>query len=234
MTEQEWLTGTDPIPMLAFLQGKASDRKLRLFACAVCRDWFVWELWLRDERSRKAVEVAERFVDGEASEDELEAARRAAWTPIGANFDIRGFRLAIAAWATTKDGFQSAEKALRGFHRNETAFLCGLFREIFGNPFRPSVDLSPSILAWNDGTVRRLARGIYAEQAFGRLSILADALEEAGCTDTGLLEHCRYEGPPPVVPGPEFSEPADVRSHSRSEVAHTRGCWAVDLILGQK
>jgi predicted DNA-binding WGR domain protein len=42
-----------------------------------------------------------------------------------------------------------------------------------------------------------------------RLAVLADALEEAGCTDAGLLEHLRGPGP------------------------HVRGCWAVDLLLGK-
>src|SRR5262249_1193073 len=68
MTESEWLTATDPTPMLAFLAGNASDRKLRLFAAACCRQ--VWHL-LTDERSRKAVKVAERYADGLADEDEL-------------------------------------------------------------------------------------------------------------------------------------------------------------------
>ena len=34
MTEAEWLTCNDPTRMLEFLRGKASERKLRLYACA--------------------------------------------------------------------------------------------------------------------------------------------------------------------------------------------------------
>jgi hypothetical protein len=50
-----------------------------------------------------------------------------------------------------------------------------LLRDIF-NPFRP-VAISPAVLAWNDATVVRLAQAIYAERAFERLPILADALD---------------------------------------------------------
>src|SRR5215831_9658960 len=76
MTEAEWLECTDPTPMLWFLLGKASDRKLRLFSCACCRR--MWHL-LTDERSRKAVEAAEQFADGEIEASTLAAAHAAAW-----------------------------------------------------------------------------------------------------------------------------------------------------------
>jgi hypothetical protein len=90
----------------------------------------------------------------------------------------------------------------------EASPVPALFREIFGNPFRP-VSLPPSWLAWNDGTIPKLARALYDERAFDRLPILADALEETGCTDAAILGHCRGPGP------------------------HVRGCWALDLLLGK-
>jgi hypothetical protein len=85
-----------------------------------------------------------------------------------------------------------------------------LLRDIFHNPFRAPPLLDPLWLTWQNGTVRKLALTIYDERRWADLPILADALEEAGCTDTELLSHCRG--------GDE----------------HTRGCWAVDLLLGKQ
>ncbi len=89
------------------------------------------------------------------------------------------------------------------------AVRAGLAREVFGNPFHPAPPPAPAVLAWNDATVPRIAQGIYEEQAFDRLPILADALLDAGCDDEELLVHCRTPGP------------------------HVRGCWALDAILGK-
>jgi hypothetical protein len=75
MTEHDWLVCTDARPMLQHLRGRATDRKLRLFAVACCRR--VWHL-LPHEATRRATEVVERFADGLASAEELEAACRAA------------------------------------------------------------------------------------------------------------------------------------------------------------
>src|SRR5262245_14000236 len=76
MTEAEWLACGDPARMLAFLRGRASDRKLRLFACACCR-----QSWaeMTDERSRRAVELGELFADAEVAEQEMVSAGHGAW-----------------------------------------------------------------------------------------------------------------------------------------------------------
>jgi hypothetical protein len=65
MTEQEWLTCTDPRPMLEFLRGKASERKLRLFAVACCR---LVLPHVPDQRCEKGLQIAEQYADGLVSE----------------------------------------------------------------------------------------------------------------------------------------------------------------------
>ncbi len=230
MTEAEWLACTDPKPMLKFLHGKASDRKLRLFACACCRH--IWHL-LADDRSRKAVELAERFADGLASEQEREAAEEAAnqakrvtgVSRQASNYTIpEMFTIAARAACVTAEGDADTETLLAIvaacslIARNEASGLgweaemvacSSTLREIVGNTFLPPPPLPAAVLTWNDGTVRRMAEGIYEERAFDRLPILADALLDAGCDNENLIAHCRSEGP------------------------HVRGCWAVDLILGK-
>jgi hypothetical protein len=90
----------------------------------------------------------------------------------------------------------------------EQAVQIGRIRCIIGNPFRP-VRVDPAWLCWHDGVIVQMARSIYDERRFEDLPILADALEEAGCTDPEILAHCRGPGD------------------------HVRGCWPVDLILGK-
>jgi hypothetical protein len=83
-----------------------------------------------------------------------------------------------------------------------------LFRDVFGNPFRPT-SIEPLWQKWNGSTIPRVAQHIYDDRHFQDLPVLADALEEAGCTNADILDHCRGPGP------------------------HIRGCWVVDLILGK-
>src|SRR5882724_87704 len=76
MTEQDWFESPNLASVLAYFRDKTSERKLRLFVCACCRR--IWSV-LGDERSRMAVEVAERFADGLAVEHERATAEREAF-----------------------------------------------------------------------------------------------------------------------------------------------------------
>jgi len=236
MTEAEWLACDDLEPMLTFLlHGKASDKKLRLFPCACCRR--IWHL-LHDDRSKKAVEASERYVDGTASLSELLRAYRestevrgnaaksatlAADAASSADYTVASAASAAAWAAVDEEGLvkEIIEKELGsgGEQRSWDAWRqlakavvakeqASIFRDIFGDPFRPTL-VKPSWLAWNDGTIRKMAQVIYDARAFDRLPLLADALEDAGCTDADVLNHCRTPG------------------------EHVRGCWVVDLLLGK-
>jgi hypothetical protein len=89
----------------------------------------------------------------------------------------------------------------------ERAAQAVLVREVLGNPFRP-VAFSPE---WRTDTVLALARQMYSTEDFGAMPILADALQDAGCDNAEVLNHCREEG-----------------------ATHVRGCWALDRILGKE
>jgi hypothetical protein len=122
---------------------------------------------------------------------------------------LDGIRTEQEAEAAFNQLFRTGElRALDDWHEF-ARHNASMRREIFGNPFRP-VAIAPAWLAWNDGTVPKLAQTIYDDRRFDLLPILADALEEAGCDHADILTHCRGPGP------------------------HVRGCWVVDLLLGKE
>jgi hypothetical protein len=87
-------------------------------------------------------------------------------------------------WMRPVDEHQSAWK-------DERDAQMELFRDIVGNPFLPvSFDRR-----WVTSDVHGIANGIYADRAFDRLPILADALMDAGCKDEQVISHCRSHGP---------------------------------------
>jgi len=270
MTEHEWRTSRDAAAMLGFRLDAAcpvpppSARKLRLVACACCR-----QAWGRlvDPGSRQAVEVAERYADGLATDEERNQAvtRERRWLWSVARGEPGGVEFAAISCLNDGDNLLMAPLVV-----SQTlaplvppAAQAALLRCVFGNPFRrlqvwrnaeghpdgpgagPLYDHRTNWLAWNGGAVRRLAEAAYGgeEQCrhcdrvgvrtphedgeecscakcggsgtvtspfdASRLPVLADALEEAGCTDQTILDHLRGPGP------------------------HGRGCWVIDLLLGK-
>jgi hypothetical protein len=223
MTEAEWLASAHPPSMLAALRGGASERKLRLYACACAR--LAWHL-LIDDRSRAAVEVAERLADGQAPWEEAVAAFNEAATAClavqrGPNLSslttlwLRRrddpytlYRAAAAASFAVADAAGDIEAHIRGesMHVIEAPTRARLLRCVFGNPLRPAA-LDAACRA---PLAVAMARTIYDERHFDELPVLADAMEEAGCASADALAHLRARGP------------------------HVRGCWVIDLLLGKQ
>jgi hypothetical protein len=207
--------------MLVLLRstGKLPERKTRLFAVACCRR--IWPL-LKDERSRVAVEVAERLADGLCSGEELDSAitqaldlyeeeptsRIAAASLLTVDFPLLAHKIAHEVAKTTALAQQDTKRASRENAR--------LLREIFGPlPFR-IVTLPPSVRTWNNGLIKRLAEQAYQHRLLtaghldpDRLAVLSDALEDAGA-DAELVEYLRGPGP------------------------HVRGCFVLDHLLGKE
>ncbi len=258
MTESEWLACRDPAPMLALLRNKASDRKLRLFACACCRR--IWP-FITDPGSQAIVEIAEQWADGFIDEPRILALDYDRLTdncggpeePFATAFMVAGHvgynlisplhgfphgwgdfqcvqetadgavQARMSSYHSPNDGiarhYQSEELIEAGQRRAietennrnalqemEQSAQCDLLRCIFGNPFAPVA----ADTAWRNGTIQELAQAIYDTRDFSGMPILADALEDAGCTDAVLLAHCREPG------------------------EHVRGCWMLDLLLGKE
>ena len=202
MTETDWLTATDPTPMLGFLRGKTSGRKSRLLICALCRQGIDN---IRAARFLNGLEVAERYADGTASDDDRQAAYQGTTFRRRANWPQLNFQAMVHNALAPDESLAPMNALHRVANPRAKAFRTAMLRCLFGNPFRP-VAVDPG---WLTSDVVALADGVYAERAFDRLPILADALQDAGCGNEDVLTHCRSEGP------------------------HVRGCWVVDLLLGK-
>lgn len=240
VTEAEWLNCIDPGPMLDCLRGKASPRKLRLFAVACCRR----VSYLFDEHSRAAIELTGQDADGLSKIEtravaEMETClgdqrasrtmmiglppwwlvvttllsgqtenvkRLVAWITWSLQADANDTHAALHA--PRGDEIRAARAAWAAAQMTriqEQAFQCILLREILGNPFRRlSINASCQTLQ-----VVRLAQGIYDSRDFADMPVLADTLEDAGCTNQDIVNHCR------------------------SREQHVRGSWVIDALLGK-
>jgi hypothetical protein len=229
MTEAEWLKRDWPSNMLelmiersAAIHGRsgveAADTKFRLFGCGACRR--VWGL-LANPASRTLVEAAERFALQQAAFDEVQAASQFIERPVLRRNDPRTGAQLHATDAVLCLGHRTARTgALELLNKVIAAALCdpdqpevldrhcsALLRCIFGNPFRPvSFDVS-----WRTTTAAAIAKQMYDSRDFSAMPILADALQDAGCDNDDVLNHCRA-----------------------ADGVHVRGCWVVDLVLDKK
>jgi hypothetical protein len=174
-----------------------SERKALLFACGVARCALNWK---QDDGSRLAIECGEALADGRTPPLPPHVARRGL-QPGRAIGDDPEFRVALRCLETPAPRRPTFGGQWGGYEAPELA----VFRDLVPNPFLP-LTWNPD---WFTSTVRDLARTMYEAHEFGVMPILADALQDAGCDDEQILNHCR---------GARW---------------HARGCWVLDAILGK-
>lgn len=214
--------------MLEYLRGKASQRKLRLVAVACCRR----VRHLLTPEACQALEVAERVAEGLAGSEERRRVREAAfhadWLADPTTAHRRGPAKAAVCDALARRGWEAAASAVwrtiqigtletyrshgeewEAARKAQGVLLAESLRCLFGNPFRP-LSLAPAVLAWQGSTVVKMASTIYEARRWEDMPLLGDALEEAGCSDRDVLEHCRGKGP------------------------HARGCFVLDSLLDRE
>ncbi len=230
MTEETWLTWTDPEEFLRALAlvsecpqnpvpnwlhsiaGQLTSRKLRLFAVACCRRLEPLGL---DPRLVHAMDVVEMNIGAgtNVSRKRRNAVKRSlssdpAWADMRAPSIICALIGSSAARVAAYTSWhccrycspKDSDVALQ-----ERIAQGKLLRDIVGNPFRPV----PLDTRWLAPPVIALAQTIYAEGQWQRMPSLGEELILAGCNNDEIIEHCRSDGP------------------------HVRGCWVVDLILNK-
>jgi hypothetical protein len=231
MTEAEWLSCTDPVRMIEHMPEPISERKGRLLMCACCR--LIDLQGVSDSMAESLLEVAERYAEFAATGDEFEAARKASraaeeehphmeavsatlmsrvWGPptLGhCPLDVFRFLTRYRyrdIWLQISLGHASDSNLPQSFG-SAMATSATVLRHLVGNPFRPA----HFDTAWRTPDALALATAAYDSRRYHDLPILADALEDAGCSNAEILKHCR-----------------------NSNEIHFRGCWVVDLVLGKE
>jgi hypothetical protein len=211
------LSRAGPWGVISGNRGGASSRKLRLLACGCCRA-------LRDPKKVQYclpnVEVAERFADGLATADELQAARDATYF-VGNAVRVVGDALRVVEadaleavrWVLEScqaiDGSEFWVWQLQKYRECRTRYS-RLVADVFDLFDLLLTRAVPFDANWKTSTAVAVAQQMYDSRDFSAMPILADALQDAGCNNDDILNHCRDPEQP-----------------------HIRGCWVIDLVLGK-
>jgi hypothetical protein len=239
MTEKEWLAGSDPEEMLIGLNDfQPSERKLRLFMCACCRR--IWNKF-KDDRCRDAVEVAERYADGLASEDERQEADEEAANAAGEaeeEEDLPYFeRLALEGSGNAASLALSTNEGESITWEAQTVAEWAVFA-LTGSTALDDQRQENKRLVTFDKEVRSqcdLLRDIFGNPfrpvAIERSLLTAAVVKLAQQNyDQRVLERM-----PKLADALEKAgcENAEILNHCRGPGPHVRGCWVVDLVLGK-
>lgn len=250
MTEMEWHTCGEPESMLSYLRKCAGNRKLRLFAVACCRG--IWPL-LIDERSRQAVELAEKFADGSASRAERIAARTAAlaaaqisardaptndrdaWWHWRANASSQATAASAAQWSVARSAYEAAYNCSRRtwYAKATAAWAADRMARVASNELWSRVE--------REEKARQVA--ILYDLVGNPFRSIGPSLESPGWRTDEVARLARtideehsYDQLPLLAEKLREAGCGEQHliEHCRQGTVHVRGCWALDLLLEKK
>jgi len=200
--EKSWRAGSPHEARRAVFKLGAVPRKCRLFSVACCR------LAIKDIRNpdcHALIDLVERRADDDSLAADVAKLRRKVHRWAGSArislAQARGWYALYAAWNAADPQSRAPVHGFLHSHR---------FRDLLAEVYGPRNGGATFDAAWRTSTAVSLASQMYESRDFGAMPILADALQDAGCTSDAILNHCRD----PLA-------------------THVRGCWVVDLVLGK-
>ncbi len=178
------------------------DRKLRLWEIACLRHSIPLEF-----ATKQILDSAEKLLDGDGFTRKNQRRRHNWYT----NWNIVRLDSSGSLAIVMSSIIQRLPSRNKPHHALVAAGYCGYSEILKANLFRDiiqlwNVQIEPE---WLTSTVTAIAEGIYEEDAHDRMPILADALQDTGCENTLILNHCRAAKP------------------------HAKGCWVIDLLTGR-
>jgi hypothetical protein len=202
--EADWLTDSDPFVMLQLIEGKVSQRKLRLFACACVR-----RLLSPTDNGpiQQILSISEQFADGLVDVTLLDRAHNQPVPIATRSENLREALLLGSAIATASPEALGAARLTSEYGNRINSLFpdqekheqADLLREICGNPFQDFV--LPTAIPF---PILQLAEKVYL----------------------GQTPHSSLQAPLLTLGLP------NVAAHFRSG-SHPRGCCILDLILSK-
>ncbi|MFO0826222.1 MAG: hypothetical protein U0792_24405 [Gemmataceae bacterium] len=249
-----WAGGGGPDHLWLYLEpedGKAvSFRKRRLFVVAMCRR--LWNVY-QDERSRTAVEVAERYADGLASEDELGEAYRVANSPEVLNKPSTPLKREKQSKRPAGKG--RAAQARRAKAAAETlAWHLHFAAQAAAGSAIKNDDLvygfhhiTNTLALLDEAEIYQLHSDLLKEMFWDHHPVVLDeprvTFDPKWRSDTALslarhIYQSRDFAQMPILADAlqdAGCDNADILNHLRDpDATHVRGCWALDLVLGKE
>lgn len=185
------LLTTDEIKMVdaaaRHVRGEMPEEERQAQWMALARNERNPHQFYRDHNRIDYLRVYARHIAGRIINDSLHAADVQEW--------VQGQMRALSPMEIFRDGCRSLS-VVQDELKNTSAFsgfIADSLRHALGpNPFQPRI-FDPS---WRTEAVVGLVRSIERENAYDRLPVVADALDDAGCTDPAILDRCRDTSQP--------------------------------------